>query len=165
MSLTFSAWAHIFVSLYSALKESLMASRPEARRSPLTLLCHSCDRPLEDKTQRRCVSGKKVGQGNYYTVTGTQMSPHNNTSDIMSAAVHFCNLLRFAATAGPKHKFTIVSDFRETQQQFEKMTLEKHAPKSALMRFRLSGDTCRSGLTLACWFNPLILNSSLHQWL
>lgn len=38
--------AHILVSR----KESLTARRPAARRWPPTLLCHSCDRPLEDET-------------------------------------------------------------------------------------------------------------------
>lgn len=43
---------HIFVSLCSGLNESLTERRPEARRCPLTLLCHSCDRPLVSVLQR-----------------------------------------------------------------------------------------------------------------
>ncbi len=50
-SASISAVPQILVSLCSPLKESRIDRRPEARRCPLTLLCHSCDRPLEEKSK------------------------------------------------------------------------------------------------------------------
>lgn len=47
-----SAAAHILASFWSVLKESRIARRPADRRCPLTLLCHSCDRPLEDRKRK-----------------------------------------------------------------------------------------------------------------
>lgn len=37
--------------LWFGLKESRMARRSEARRCPLTLMCHSCERPLQQNGQ------------------------------------------------------------------------------------------------------------------
>lgn len=37
--------------LWFDLKESRIARRSEARRCPLTLMCHSCERPLQQNGQ------------------------------------------------------------------------------------------------------------------
>lgn len=51
-------WRIQLVPLWSDLKESRIARRSEARRYPLTRMCHSCERPLQQNGQM--VGVKKV---------------------------------------------------------------------------------------------------------
>lgn len=51
-------WRIQLVPLWFDLKESRIARRSEARICPLTLMCHSCERPLQQNGQM--VGGTKV---------------------------------------------------------------------------------------------------------
>lgn len=124
--------------------------RPGGVRSPC------CATPATDpwkiKHRGGVSAGKRWDTGKDYTITGTQVTS--------------CLLL-----------FIFVTSCVVAPQQGQNTSLRlckiSGRRSSSLKRWHsknsvgpcLSGDTCRSGHTLVYWFNLLILNSSLYQWL
>lgn len=75
-----------------------MARRLEASRCPLTLLCHSLDRPLEITHSNRKLVHRKRHQGSDETVSETQR-PHFRQTTLQLPARHnhiilYSNLMR-----------------------------------------------------------------------